>query len=319
MLKSAPPSDACSIFVGGGILLRIMSAFNYVHGRSAEGTDTLSIHFNSCSREPLSWEEELYAAARTIVNRTAKPIWVCSSGGIDSETVCRAFYDQGMNFSVLTLEHAAGTNYHDIKYAIEWCRERGVHQKIVKIDMSAFLTSEVEEYASTYSAVHPFRYFQIKLMQIVEDMGGFAVLAGGEQLYLADRTKPCLTRDDLYLLFAVGNIAPLEWCKDNKVSHEPYFYFSTPELCLSYTHIPIISFALSNPDAVFRHKSNTYTLKRLAYQSVWTDIKARYKSDGFERIDPLVQDARKRMRERFGDSLPTFRLPVPEFERQLKG
>ncbi len=294
-----------------------MGALQYKKEATERGKDSLSFYFLPCEREPLSWKEELFAAARSIVNRTNKPIWVCSSGGIDSEIACRSFYDQGINFSVLTVEHEAGTNYHDIKFAIEWCRERGVQHKIVKLDMPRFLSHDVEEYAKKYPAFHPFRYFQIRLMEIVEEMGGFAVLAGGEQLYQTDRTKQLLTKDDVTLMFTTGNIAPLEWLKDTKLDHEPYFYFSQPEVCAAYMRIPLVEFAINNPEAVFRHKANTFTLKRLVYQSVWTDLEVRYKADGFEKIKKLVNDSADQLKQRFQADFVIHHMPVTVFESQL--
>lgn len=298
-----------------------MSAFRYGwDGGDARGSFWL--RFDSCSREPKSWKEELYAAARGIAARTKKPIWVCSSGGIDSEVACRAFRDQKIPFSVLTLEQEDGANAYDVGFAKEWCSVHGVAQKIIKIDMASFLSSDIDAYAERYAAIHPFRYLQLRLMEFVEEMGGYAVLCSGEQLYQADLDKPVITRNDLYLPFSNGTVIPLEWCKDNQTSHEPYFHFSTPELCLSYTREPLVTFALSNPDGLFRHPSNKYILKKLAYQSVWTDLTIRYKYDGFNNnsaIKPLFDAAVRRLRERFGENFAEIRLSLPEFESQLVG
>ncbi len=295
-----------------------MSALLYGWDSPDHRTDSWWIRFAPCTREPGTWKEEIYAAARTIANRTTKPIWVCSSGGIDSEIACRAFFDQGIPFSVLTVEHMAGTNEHDIRYARKWCEERGVHQEVVKVDMAEFLSKGIDAYAERYVAVHPFRYFQIKLMEIVEGMGGFAVLCSGEQRYYADLKKPVLTPPDLHLSLSNGNTVPLEWCKDNATDHEPYFHFATPELCLSYIRLPLVSFALANPDIFFRHPANTYTLKRLVYQSVWTDLEVRYKFDGYENLDKaLFQATLKRLQARFGAAFIRYDLPMPVFEREL--
>jgi hypothetical protein len=296
-----------------------MSAFVYGWDNE-EKSKTFWLRFTPCTREPKSWKEEVYAAACSIAQRTKKPIWVCYSGGIDSEVACQAFYDQKIPFSVLTLEHAGRTNARDIAHAVRWCRARNVFQKIVTIDMPTFLTSDIEAYAKQYAAIHPFRYLQIKLMELVEDMGGYAVLCSGEQLYQVDLTKPHLTRDDVYLPFSNGHALPLEWCKDNKTEHEPYFHFSTPELCLSYTRLPLVSFVLNNPESLFRHKSNIYTFKRVVYQSIWTDLVSRCKDDGLSGdIKLLVDDSRTRLREQFGAQFVEIRLPVPSFQGQLTG
>ena len=293
-----------------------MSALDYGWEKVNE-PQSFWLRFNSCTRAPGTWKDELFAAARSIANRTEKPIWICSSGGIDSEVACRAFFDQGIHFSVFTLEHEAGTNHHDIEYAKKWCRARGVTQKIVKIDMPAFLTAGIDEYAKLYVAIHPFRYLQIKLLELVEEMGGYAVLCSDDQLYRADLEKSVITRADLYLSLSNGNVVPFEWCKNNKTAHEPYFHFSTPELCLSYLRLPLVSFALNNPELVFRHKSNTHMLKRVVYQSIWTDLEVRHISDGFENIKPLFQKARERLRERFESKFIQVDLPLTSFESQL--
>lgn len=295
-----------------------MSALSYTKETDKSGEGLMRVGFDACTRRPLSWKEEIYAAARDIAGRTTKRIWVCSSGGIDSELACRAFFDQSIPFSVLTLEHIGGTNDHDIKYARKWCIARGVEQKVVQIDMAHFLNAEVARYAERYQAVHPFRYFQIKLMELVEDMGGYAVLCSGEQLYQADLSKAVITRADMYLPLTNGNIVPLQWCDDNDLEHEPYFHYATPELCLSYMREPLVAFALDNPELVFRHPANVYTFKRLVYQSIWNDIEIRYKYDGYENIrKPLFEDALKRLHERFDANFVQYRIPVDECIEQL--
>src|SRR5262245_16344034 len=138
-----------------------MSAFEY--GLPSEDVP-FQLRFTAIRREPKPWKEEVYATARTIASTAGKPNWGAFSGGIDSEFVCRAFFDQGIHFSVLTLEHAGGTNRHDIKYAIKWCRERGVEQRVMPIDMRRFLEDDVPKYAEDYIASQPFRYLQIRLL-----------------------------------------------------------------------------------------------------------------------------------------------------------
>ena len=296
-----------------------MSAITYGWDTGKKGSDAFWLRFDPCTRKPLAWKEELFAAARVIANRAKKPIWICSSGGIDSEIACRAFFDQGIHFSVLTLEHEGGTNTHDMNYALKWCKTRNVPHKIVKIDAVRFLTHDVEKYTDRYPAYHPFRYLQIYLMELVENMGGFGVLCSGEQLYQADLSKPILTRDDIFLPLSNGNCVPLEWCKNNTTDHEPYFHFSTPELCLSYLEIPIIDFALSNPDPLFRHLGNAYALKRIAYQALWPDLEARNKYHGFENIRPLYDASTMQLRERFKQEYIPLNFPVTLFEKQLRG
>ncbi len=292
-----------------------MTAFTFEAG-GKEKDGAFSLRFTPCSREPAIWKEEIYTAAHSIAHKAKKPLWVCSSGGIDSEVACQAFYDQQIPFSVLTLEFEDGLNQHDIHYAAQWCRDRGVHQEIVPLNITSFISSGVAAY-ERYPAVHPFRYIQIRLMEHVEERGGYAVLCSGEQVYDVDRTKPVITRSDLFLPFSNGNAIPLEWCKDNSTAHEPYFHFSTPELCLSYLRQPLVDFVLNNPELLFRHWSNAYTFKRIVYQSVWTNLALRYKRDGYERIRPMIDASRNALREKFHEQYRECNISVPELERQL--
>ena len=293
-----------------------MIAFTY---SAKSEQERFSLRFNACTHDVGTWKEEVYAAARAIAEGSKKPLWVCSSGGYDSELVCRAFYDQKIPFSVLTLEHTEGTNRYDIRFAVDWCKKNGVTHKIVPIDMRKFLSDEVKKYADRYAAVHPFRYLQFRLMEVVEEMGGYAVLGGGEQLYAADTAKGKLARKDMYIPFSNGVVLPLQWCDDNATEHVPYFYFTTPELCLSYIRQPIVQFALANPDPLFRHQANAYTLKRLVYQSAWPDLVPRYKANGFDAIPGPLEEAREYLRKKFWSKYIPFNMPVTEFERQLIG
>ncbi len=294
-----------------------MSALSY--GSDVNARDTFSLRFDACTREPDSWKAELYATARSIAEKTQRPIWIASSGGVDSEVACRAFFDQNIDFSVLTLEHVEGTNRHDIHYAVKWCRERSVPQKIIPFDATHFLTNGFKKYVDAWPAIHPFRYLQFDILEIIEEMGGYGVLCSGEQLYQADMNKKQLSRADMYLPLSNGTVLPLAWCAKQAIDHEPYFHFGTPELVLSYMRLPLVAFALENPDAVFRHEANAYTLKRLAYQSVWTDIEVRYKSHGFEKMRPLYDEAKQFLRKECNDRYIPYNIPVIEVEAQLTG
>jgi hypothetical protein len=291
-----------------------MEAFEYGWGDSNDPADAFWVKFKPCLSAPKTWKEEIYSAARSITGTSTKPLWLCFSGGIDSEVMCRAFYDQGIHFSVLTLEHAARTNRHDISYAKKWCAQRGVSQRIVPIDMGEFLNSDVRAYAEQgYISAQIFRYIQIRLLETVEGFGGQAVLGGGEQLYDRDPDAPYGTR----LPFEVGYAVPLEWSRRNKTHHHPYFYFSTPELVASYLQIPLVAFAIQHGE-LFAHPNNKKLLKRMAYQSVWNDLEPRPKYNGFENISPSRKDANDLLRRTFGTQLQTYQLPVPKLIEQLQ-
>src|SRR3989344_2464797 len=261
-----------------------MSAFRYGWNGPQNEKGSFWVAFDACTREPKQWKAELYAAARKVAARTEKPLWLCSSGGIDSEIMCHAFFDQGIDFSVLTIEHAGGMNKHDIGFAREWCRKHDVAQKIIHLDIQSFIEADIHAYTKQgYIAERIFPYAQLRLLEIVERMGGFAVLGAGEQHYRIDPTTSTPSEDDVFLEFDVGQTVAFEWCAHNNTVHEPFFFYSAPELCLSYVQQPLIQFALSHPD-IFRHPTSIYTLKRLVFQSAWTTHKPRPKYHGLEKV-----------------------------------
>lgn len=292
-----------------------MSALRYGWRDDQNETDSFYVEFERCAREPKSWKEECYAAARAIANRTTKPLWLCFSGGLDSEILCRSFFDQGIHFSVLTIQHTGGTNEHDIAYARKWCKSHDVQQTIVPIDMEKFLALDVPAYAERFIANHPYHYFQIRLLEVVENFGGYAVLGGGELLFRLDDQGDTLTRQNIYLDFPVGCSTALDWCKANRTQHEPFFYFA-PEVMLSYLRLPMTEFIFSNP-SILRHSTSAHVIKKLSYYSVFPDLEGRYKYTGFEKIRPQTLAARTLLEAKFGLRLQNCRTPLDTLLSQL--
>ncbi len=280
-------------------------------------TPTSRFTFSHCSRTPLSWIEELGKSAIAIAESTSKPIWICSSGGVDSETVCEIFFKLKLPVRVLTIEFAEGKNSHDVGYAKQWCNEHGVHHELFPLDVFDFVKNEVEQYvADGYVAAELFRYMMVKEVEVVDSMGGFAVLAGGEQLYYVDASREVLTATDPYLKVDISYTTPLEWCRRHNVRHEPYFYFSTPEIMLAWLRIPLVDFVLKNPD-FFRHPTNRHALKNSVIRYHFPHQQWRNKYTGFEQVLKLDAMVNERLQDHFGDRVAKTRLYVSELLQQL--
>ena len=279
---------------------------------------TSCFSFSHCTRTPFSWMEELEKAAIAIVESTAKPIWICSSGGVDSETVCEIFLKLKLPFKVLTVELVGGKNAHDAVYAKRWCRQNKVEQKIHVLDLQDFVNHELDEYIRDgYIAGELFRYMMVKHMSIVEEMGGFAILAGGEQLYNVDASKKILTAADPYLNVDITYTTPVEWCRRKTLQHEPFFFFSTPEIMLAWLRIPLVDFVLKNPD-FFRHPTNRHALKNCVIRYHFPQQQWRNKYTGYENVPELRDMVQKKLQNHFGQRLQKSRLYVSELIRQLQ-
>jgi hypothetical protein len=294
-----------------------MTAFEYGWGTSNDPSEKFWVRFHPVSHDAMNWKEEVYAAARAVANTTTKPLLLFFSGGVDSEVMCRAFFDQGINFSVLTVEYPESLNAHDIKFAKIWCAQRAVRQEIVHLDIRDFFKNAIDAYGrDDYVTGNIFRYLQIKLLELAQERGAYGVLGGWEQLYVVDEGNFEPSVEDVYLDCDVGYAVPLEWCRRNKKEHQPYFYFSTPELLLSYLRIPLVDHALNHPK-MFRNRTSRFTFKCLNYQTEWLDIKPRKKFNGFEKVKAEKKAADERLKQKFTPFLQSYRLYIPEMLKQL--
>lgn len=273
------------------------------------------VKFSRCASQPVEWDKEIRAAAVSLANSTSKPIWICLSGGIDSEVVCEIFQELDIPFRVLTVAFRDGVNAHDIKYAHDWCAERKIEQRIVDFDLERFAELIPKLLDQGHIADHFFRYFQVHLVQLVEEMGGFAILGGGEQLYELNGLAP--RPENVALNFDVGFSASLSWCKKNRTVHEPFFYFSRPEIIHSWMKIPLVEFCLQHPE-VFVHPQNKYVLKVMAMRIFFPRQKWRPKYNGFEKVEAIRHRVRRELRKVLGTRNQNYRLAIGDLSRQIE-
>ena len=80
-------------------------------------------------------------ASRKIAMSTDRPIYVCTSGGIDSEIVVKFFLKAKVNFTVAMLEFKNKENEHDLKYAYKLCDALGLRYKKFVFDVDNWYNS----------------------------------------------------------------------------------------------------------------------------------------------------------------------------------
>ena len=268
-------------------------------------------NFSRCTRTPLPWMEEFERTALTLAESVNKPIWVCASGGIDSESICEVFLRLKLPFSVLSLKYTNGENAHDLQYAEKWCHTKKVPHKIVSLDLRNWANIEVDEYIKEgYSALTIGRYMTLKEMSTVDDMGGFAICGDGAWPYKLDwQMKP-------YLEIHRGSISPtpMEWCRRNNTLHEPFFYYNNPEFILAWLRIPLIRCMYQNPE-ILCNPLNSNQLKGIVMRSYFIHQEPRPKWDGFE----TVADIRALVEDKAASLHPqTYVLYLSDLIRQLE-
>jgi len=269
--------------------------------------DPYVLKFQSCTRPTLPWLEETRYTAKLIASRTSKPIWLCLSGGIDSEVMAEAFLAEKIPFRAFSLSYY-GRNDHDIRHAVNWCKAHGVEHEIEAVNIWHIFDAQ-RQLEERYVTSNVFRYVQISLMKKIEARGGYAVIGSGEQLYKF--------KDAPYLEFTVGYHVPYEWCQRNGVEHEPYFYFVTPEITKAWMEIPIVDFALTHQPQIFANPNNGNNLKIVVLQGMFPEQPRRAKFNGFEALLEKRRAAEELLTTAFAGRLDPYHIAVKEFKRQL--
>lgn len=271
-------------------------------------------NLTQCEREPLSWLEETRLTARQIAEGTTKPIYVCMSGGGDSEVVAEAFLHEGIPFTALSFIHQSNgeqINWYDIKFARDWCKDNKVKHEFALLNFDQLLTDDVEKYAAEqYVTNNVFRYLQIRMLEEVENRGGYAVLGGGEQLYRFEEG-----RTEAFFRMDRGFSVPVEWCERNNTQHEPYFFFRSSELFLAWQNCPLVKCAVEHPEILVNWNNilgiRGATIRTFFPKQIW-----RAKYNGFETVLPQRKKAEERLQELFG-SAEYYEPTYTELQQQL--
>ena len=249
---------------------------NFVHSYN----NGFNIKFNPTTRPLKSWYTEVYNTANEIYKSNTKPIYVCFSGGIDSEVIVKAFME------------------NNLKYII------------CPFNAENFFKKKVFEYAEKgFRAIRIFRYFQLFIMEQIERLDGCAVLGSGEQVYCNINGEICINMEQ-------GHTMSLDWCEVNKTKHYPYYFMQNSELYASYMKVDLIEHLLKNPSYFTNYLDNMSTEKIIVYHRFWPELKRRDKYHGFESIMPIKNETEMKLRDMFPDIVPKF-FPIKTIKQQL--
>jgi hypothetical protein len=290
-----------------------MSALKYISQSDKDSGSSFHVELERSTREPKSWKEECYAAARAIANRADKPLVLCFSGNLKSEVMCRAFFDQGIHFSTITIAHSEDANRADVEQARKWCWQRDIEHQILPFDTRKFFNETIDSYVREgHIAANGMHFFQLALLDIVEGMGGCAVIGLGGLEFRAKATTP-----ETYVRFSVGEYAVHKHSRQSETLHRPFFFNTTPELLLSYLRIPIVSQATAEP-SLFYHDFAGGSFKRFISLSQWPEVSARthYLPFGEFHTQRVTKEAE--LRRSLGSKFERFTISVRDLAAALE-
>ena len=281
-------------------------------------TATNSIVFNKTLRPHQSWPQEILNAVDTIKASTDKDLVVCYSGGIDSELICWALLKKNIDFKVLTVRYTNKLNQYDIDFTTKFCQQHNIEQIFLDIDPIDFYTNGIQKYiVQGYRAHNLYRYFQLFLLEHVENMNATAIIGSGEQMYALSNNQPGIE-------YFGDFFTPLVFNESLKNIHYPCFYYSTPELVISYMETEPVKMLLDNPFFLSRQfwppKKEAFSsnlVKQMVIYNNFPELELRRKYSGFESFYDFRLREQAKYKSLFPELTASVFLTVQDMKRQL--
>jgi hypothetical protein len=275
--------------------------------------NNLSIKFRKITRPIGTLKEECIRTSQYIKEQAGdKPLYVAFSGGIDSEVVCRAFMEAGIEFTAFTVKFANNLNYHDVRYVDKFCEYYNIPLKTVEIDAYDFFQNGIEKYIEQgYYSNRMIRYYLMFVLETIQNMGGVCVGGGGETHYVA-------TDDGLCVPFKADTLVPRKWIENNGL-HFLEFFRTTPEISAAYHQDELVQFLTKDP--TYFYKPDVWLFqpeKVMLYHRIFPDMLRRQKYVGMEQILELKAKVDDALAIRFADQhLTTAYIPLDTVKKQL--
>lgn len=288
--------------------------------RGKPGKD--AVVFRRCKRQPKPWREELIETAKHIRRVSAGlPLYVCMSGGIDSEVIARSFFAADIPFEAVTFRHLQNTNEHDIAYVFEWCYKNNVKLNVIPFDVTEFFVSGIPRIIEQgyYAGVGThLSYMYIHFARTIHARGGVPVMGSGETLFKSDGKEVSLE----FRMWWYNNC---RYMFDNpKQLHFPWFFKTTPEMIAAYLNEELVRLVTSDPSYyACAPLPEVQTLeKTIVYHKNFPDMRRRPKNTGWEMVaekNPIVNRwiDERRLNYRYQPVDRLEYIPVSKVREQL--
>jgi len=253
-----------------------------------------------CHRKPRSPIEEAVDAAREIQRAAdGRTIWLCMSGGVDSEAMAHAFLEASVPFRAAIMKFELRLNWFDIKYAVRYCCQRGIPYTVFPFKVLDFLQSaRLAESGERYRCRSPQFAVHFELLEKLKD--GVPILPWQPLSFIPSpggRHFLGLPEDHYF--------AYQRFFEVNHRPGVPYFFLYTPELIYSFLRLPLMQKAIFEKDFL---RPDHYALKIYCYREGGFPICARAdKWTGFELVKRYFSNPSNRSESVFENR---FRSPL---------
>jgi len=247
-----------------------------------------NIEYGKISRPIKSFGEECLLTAELIYNEHAKskPIYLCLSGGIDSEIIALSFLEKKIPFVVAIMRFNDGLNEHDIKYSIDFCLTNNINYKIFDLNVEEFYLDDAKYYADASIGSSATLLTHCWLIDEILKLGGYPIL-GSAECFLWKSIKidyiPGFSpykNEQWYMWEREVMATTYRFLLHKNSDGCPGFFQFTPEIMLSFLKEDRIIDLISNK---INGKLTSENAKFPIYKKYF-DIQERPKYTGFELI-----------------------------------
>lgn len=235
--------------------------------------DKFNISYGKCTRRPQDFRSEVVNTVKYLKEIATMPLAVLYSGGVDSELVCRALHDAGIDFTAITFVYNNDLNVHESKFAEAACKKYKWKQVTVNFDLIKWFQEDMHPMAEKYRIKYPEVSVHTKMLSIVNEMGYFPIDCRGDINLINEN-------NEIVWYETEESLVPTKYLQENGMEGCPRFFKYSPELIYSW---------LTN-DMVLRWKRyniplkmpQLHNFKTIVYHDSWPDLPPREKYTGYE-------------------------------------
>jgi hypothetical protein len=265
------------------------------------------VGYGRCERQPYDLRTECVIAAGDIWQAAKKDLWLCLSGGVDSEIMAHSFLNLQVPIRAAILRLKNDLNLHDISWTIPFCDLHNIKYEIFDLDFEDFVHSgEMLHYADRSKCISPHIPPAMKLIDLIAKKGGYSVL-GSAECYLE-------WFEGRWVMYEREKIASLyRHLLATKTPSQVGFFQWNPEMMLAFLRHPVVRQLVRG---YIPGVGNTARIKHQIYSAYWPIVK-RPKYTGFELVNRECAEMREVLKERFGMHSAEAKIPLAELFRIL--
>ena len=229
------------------------------------------VKINPISRIPQSWFEETVKVAKTIYeNRTGK-IYICYSGGVDSEFVLSLY--KWLKIPVTPVILVNEYNQTDVQWATRFCESKCIMPIKMYISFDNFIKSgRFRELAEKYKCAS---YELTAVIDLISKLDGTVIQGANDQILLKRMNNAwCLMEDEPNYVF------PMIYKDYNLAGTSNFFNYTSEQVYAFLTH-PVIKNVVFNESSI---KNISSTKINVYNDNQHFRLTSRKKLTGFESV-----------------------------------